>query len=134
MRRGGDYRSVVRPAGAGRYAACALGHGVGGSGWQCAGDTTAAEAFATRRNRSPGAAILLGGTTGNSRALTAAGRLAAAGLRVFSERSIPRIREGRGGFQPQAVPYFPEPAIALFAELRSLILVEAQEPISFFGY
>jgi acetolactate synthase-1/2/3 large subunit len=81
--------------------------------------------------REPGTAVLLGGSAGNPRALAAAGRL---GVRVFSERFTPRIREGRGGFQPVAVPYFPEPAAALFVDVPTLILVEAQVPVSFFGY
>src|SRR6185437_9655494 len=43
-------------------------------------------------------------------------------------------RGGRGRFQPQVVPYFPEAALALLAPVRHMILVDAKEPISFFAY
>ena len=82
-----------------------------------------------------GTALLLGGTTTNERALAAAGRLAArTGARILADRNAPRIASGRGRFQPLTVPYFPEPALALLADVRRLILVETQAPVSFFGY
>jgi acetolactate synthase-1/2/3 large subunit len=85
--------------------------------------------------REPGAALLLGGRNGSARALEAAGRLHAhTGAAVFLERSTPRVAAGRGRYQPPVVPYFPEPAMAALAAVRHLILVEAQPPISFFGY
>jgi acetolactate synthase I/II/III large subunit len=83
----------------------------------------------------PGTALLLGGQCGNAHALELAGRLHAhTGVAVFLERSTPRVAAGRGRFQPPTIPYFPEPAIAALANVRNLILVEAQPPISFFGY
>jgi acetolactate synthase-1/2/3 large subunit len=83
----------------------------------------------------PGTAILLGGLCGSERALSAAGKLAAhTGVQVLAERYTPCIAAGRGRFQPHPVPYFPEPAMALLAGVRNLILIEAQPPVSFFGY
>jgi acetolactate synthase-1/2/3 large subunit len=83
----------------------------------------------------PGTAILLGGLCGSERALSAAGKLAAhTGVQILTERYTPRIAAGRGRFQPQSVPYFPEPAMALLQSVRNLILIEAQAPVSFFGY
>jgi len=82
-----------------------------------------------------GTALLLGGTTINDRALAAAGRLSArTGAQVFADRNASRIASGRGRFHPHTVPYFPEPAIALLAGVRNLIVVESQAPVSFFGY
>jgi acetolactate synthase-1/2/3 large subunit len=82
-----------------------------------------------------GTALLLGGTSTNERALAAAGRLAAhTGARILADRTAPRIASGRGRFQPVTVPYFPEPALALLADVPRLILVETQPPVSFFGY
>src|SRR5579871_1496616 len=90
---------------------------------------------AARLAQLPGTALLLGGTTINERALAAAGRLAArTGVRVLADRNAQRISSGRGRFQPVTVPYFPEPALAVLAEVRNLILVETQAPVSFFGY
>ena len=85
--------------------------------------------------RKPGTALLLGGTALAPEALDAAARLSAAtGVRVHVARNVARIWSGRGRFQPAQVPYFPEPALAMLADLQNLILVEAKTPVSFFGY
>lgn len=85
--------------------------------------------------RKPGTALLLGGSALAPEALDAAARLSAAtGVRVHIARNVPKIWSGRGRFQPVQVPYFPEPALALFADVQNLILVEAKVPVSFFGY
>ncbi len=90
---------------------------------------------AARLLRSPGTALLLGGTAVNDKALAAAGRLAAhTGSGVFADRNTARLASGRGRFHPKIVPYFPEPALASLAGVRNLILVETQAPVSFFGY
>jgi acetolactate synthase-1/2/3 large subunit len=44
------------------------------------------------------------------------------------------MASGLGRFQPQRIPYFPEPALSVLAGLRHLITVEAKPPVSFFGY
>ena len=83
----------------------------------------------------PGTALLLGGTTTTERGFAAAARLVAhTGARVLADRNAPRIASGRGGFRPPVMPYFPEPAMAALAAVRTLILVETQAPVSFFGY
>jgi acetolactate synthase I/II/III large subunit len=85
--------------------------------------------------RQPGTALLLGGSAVTPPALDAAARLSAAtGVRVHIARNVPKIWSGRGRFQPTQVPYFPEPALALFADIQNLVLVEAKTPVSFFGY
>ncbi len=85
--------------------------------------------------RRPGTALLLGGTALAPNALDAAARLSAAtGVRIHIARNVPKIWSGRGRFQPTQVPYFPEPALAMFADIQNLILVEAKTPVSFFGY
>jgi acetolactate synthase-1/2/3 large subunit len=90
---------------------------------------------AARLLREKGTALLLGGQTTNPRAFAAAGRIAAhTGAKILSDRNAPRITGGRGGFRPHAMPYFPEPAMSLLADVRHLILVESQAPVSFFGY
>jgi acetolactate synthase-1/2/3 large subunit len=77
------------------------------------------------------AALLLGGG-----ALSRQGLLAAqsTGARVFANRYTGRIPRGRPWAFAQRVPYFPEPAEALLAGLKHMILVEAEPPVSFFGY
>jgi acetolactate synthase-1/2/3 large subunit len=81
--------------------------------------------------RGGGAALLLGGRTTTERGIAAAART---GAPVFTDRNAPRISSGRGRFHPQLIPYFPEPALAALANVRTAILVETQAPVSFFGY
>lgn len=79
--------------------------------------------------------LLLSGSALQARGLRAAERLrVATGVRVFADRYAARMT--RGGDIPSAerIPYFPEPAQALLAGLERLVLVEAQPPVSFFGY
>jgi acetolactate synthase-1/2/3 large subunit len=85
--------------------------------------------------RQPGTALLLGGNALSPQALDAAARLSAAtGVRVHIARNVPKVWSGRGRFQPAQVPYFPEPALAMLADIKNLILVESKTPVSFFGY
>jgi acetolactate synthase-1/2/3 large subunit len=81
--------------------------------------------------RDGGAAILLGGTAVNPRALLAAGRT---GARVVTARNVGKIAWGRERFPALQVPYFPEAAMPFLADVRSLILVETEPPVSFFAY
>ena len=79
--------------------------------------------------------LLLGGATLLAPGLQAAGQLAAGtGVRVFADRNAARMERGEGRFAPQRLPYFPEPAEAVLAGLKHLILVESLTPVSFFGY
>ena len=99
----------------------------------------AAEAIvrAVRTLRAPGTVgfVLGGSAIANARSLEAAGRIAAAtGARFLVDRSAPRLASGRRPFLIRKVPYFPEPASAALAGLTHLILVEADKPVSFFGY
>jgi acetolactate synthase-1/2/3 large subunit len=81
------------------------------------------------------AALLLNGGALLERGLEAAGRIRqATGCRVFASRYCARISRGGARFRPQRIPYFPEPALAMLAGLKHMLLVEAQPPVSFFGY
>jgi acetolactate synthase-1/2/3 large subunit len=90
---------------------------------------------ASRLLKSNRTAVLLGGTAVNDRALCAAAQIEAhTGVRVLMDRNTPRLACGRGRYQPQRMPYFPEAALALLRDLDNLILVETEAPVSFFGY
>lgn len=79
--------------------------------------------------------ILMGGTSVNPRALNAARKLAAAyGVQFFVDRGAACVSAGRSRFTALRVPYFPEDAGAALSGLEHLLLVEAQAPVSFFGY
>ena len=82
----------------------------------------------------PGAGFLLGGHLLTGKGLEYAARLAAAGYKVFADRNTARVESGRGRFQPERIAYFPGPAQAQLAGLKELVLVEAKNPVSFFGY
>ncbi len=86
------------------------------------------------RSAGSASALLLGGASALERGLYAAGRVAKTGVRVFIDRSAPCLASGRGIFPAPKVPYFPEDAAAELAGLTHLILVEADAPVSFFGY
>jgi acetolactate synthase-1/2/3 large subunit len=79
--------------------------------------------------------ILLGGGALLEQGIAAAGQLAAGtGVRVFANRFAARMACGGGRFAPQRLAYFPEPAEAMLAGLKHIILVESLPPVSFFGY
>ncbi len=87
------------------------------------------------RMSGPNAALMLGGEALMERSVAAAARIhAATGARVFANRYAARMRRGRGVFTPERIPYFPEQAGALLGGVRQMVLVEAQAPVSFFGY
>jgi acetolactate synthase-1/2/3 large subunit len=81
--------------------------------------------------REPGTAILLGGHSVTARGLDAASRT---GARVMIARNVARIAWGAGQFHAPQVPYFPEAALPFLADVKNLILVEAEQPVSFFAY
>jgi acetolactate synthase-1/2/3 large subunit len=81
------------------------------------------------------AGLLLGGSALLEAGIAAAGQLAAGmGVPVFANRFSARMASGGGRFAPQRLAYFPEPAEAMLAGLKHIILVESVPPVSFFGY
>ena len=86
---------------------------------------------ARRALKQQGTAILLGGTSVNAKAVDAAGRT---GARVMTARNVAKFVWGRGYFPHPQVPYFPEGALPFLADVKQLILVECEKPVSFFAY
>jgi acetolactate synthase-1/2/3 large subunit len=81
--------------------------------------------------RGKNVAILLGGSAISEQRLRAAART---GARVYLNRYAARAPRGREWAFAQRVPYFPEPAEAMLDGITDMILVEAEPPVSFFGY
>ncbi len=77
------------------------------------------------------AAVLLGGSATSRRSIEAAARL---GVPVFLNRYAACVPRGRKWSFARRVSYFPEHAEVLLAGIKHLILVEAEAPVSFFGY
>jgi acetolactate synthase-1/2/3 large subunit len=79
--------------------------------------------------------LLLGGTALQARGLQAAERLRrTTGARVFAHRYAARTTRGAAIPAVERIPYFPENAQALLADIERMILVESRPPVSFFGY
>lgn len=81
------------------------------------------------------ALLLLDGNALNEPGLAAAGRLAhATGCRVYSTTFPARVEAGPGVFPATRLAYFPEHVLETLASVRTLVLVGADEPVSFFAY
>jgi acetolactate synthase-1/2/3 large subunit len=95
----------------------------------------ALDGAAERLRRGRETALFLSGSALLAPVLALAGGLAAAaGVRVYADRFAARLDRGRSVFAPQRVPYFPEAAGAMLAGVKHMVLVEAEPPVSFFGY
>jgi acetolactate synthase-1/2/3 large subunit len=64
----------------------------------------------------------------------AAGVAARTGARLMGRTSLPRIERGIGRIDLPRVPYYVDQALAALADVETLILIGADDPISFFGY
>jgi acetolactate synthase-1/2/3 large subunit len=81
------------------------------------------------------ALLLLGGAALLAGPLADAHRIAAAtGARLLAPLSNARVERGRGRHPIERVPYPVEAALARFADIRHLILVNARAPVAFFAY
>ncbi|HEY3798427.1 MAG TPA: acetolactate synthase large subunit [Caulobacteraceae bacterium] len=78
--------------------------------------------------------ILLGTNACTERALAAAGRLAAHGVRVLTDCFIGRQPRGAGRFAPDRMMYFGEMALNDLAGVDLMVMVETTEPVAFFAY
>ena len=83
----------------------------------------------------PPAAILLGGGALRADALADAHRIAGrTGARLLCETFNTRVERGRGRHPVDRVPYQIDAALAAFEDIRHVVLVGADDPISFFAY
>ncbi|HWF76594.1 MAG TPA: acetolactate synthase large subunit [Caulobacteraceae bacterium] len=78
--------------------------------------------------------LLLGTTACDEASLEAAGRLAAAGVRVLTDTFVGRQPRGAGRFAPDRMMYFGEMALNDLAGADLMVLVETHEPVAFFAY
>lgn len=78
--------------------------------------------------------IVGGGELGPTGVGALAGIAAAAGVRVFTETFIPALARGGGLPSIPPLPYLGPLAVQALAGLRSVVLIGAQRPVSFFRY
>jgi acetolactate synthase-1/2/3 large subunit len=92
------------------------------------------EVAAALRTGEP-ALLLLGAAALQPDALAAAGRIAAATkARLASETFPARITRGAGLVPVERLPYLAEMAVEFLRDVRHLVLVGAEPPVSFFAY
>ena len=81
------------------------------------------------------AVIVLGGAALRADALADAHRIAArTGARLYCETFNTRIARGRGRHPVDRVPYQIDAALAAFDGVRHVVVVAADDPVSFFAY
>ncbi len=99
-------------------------------------DAAAVEAAGAALREGAGAALLLlGGEACHEAGLEAAGRIAAAtGCALMTEFAVARTARGAGRVVASRIPYVPDAAIAALAPYRTIVLLGAREPVSFFAY
>jgi acetolactate synthase I/II/III large subunit len=78
--------------------------------------------------------VLLGTTACGGAALAAAGRIAAAGVRVVTDTFVARQPRGAGRFAPDRMMYFGEMALSDLAGVDLMVMVETMRPVAFFAY
>lgn len=80
-------------------------------------------------------ALLIDGPALRAGPLETASRIAThLGARLLRPTSPARIERGAGRVSPDAVPYPLDQALALFAEVDTLVLIGAAAPVAFFAY
>jgi acetolactate synthase-1/2/3 large subunit len=80
-------------------------------------------------------ALIMNGRALRRRGLEAAGRIrAAVGCDLFCINFPAYVDRGAGTVPVARVPYFPEPAAAMLAPYKAVVLAGTDEPVNFFGY
>jgi acetolactate synthase-1/2/3 large subunit len=80
-------------------------------------------------------AIILAGQALREGPLTMAGRIAThTGAKIYAPYGMARAHRGVGRVPVERIPFMLDAALAMFAGLRSVILVGATAPVAFFAY
>ncbi|MHB8335249.1 MAG: acetolactate synthase large subunit [Acidimicrobiales bacterium] len=91
--------------------------------------------YVVMRLRTTRSAILLGGAATTGATMDLAHRVGAvSGATVMVETFPTSMDRGAGVFQPERLIYLSEFAVGQLAEIQTLVLVGASEPIGFFAY
>ncbi|ABE64114.1 thiamine pyrophosphate enzyme-like TPP-binding protein [Nitrobacter hamburgensis X14] len=78
--------------------------------------------------------LLTGGALTEPGLALAAGIAGKTGCKVMGQTYNPRMARGRGRFSIERIPYVIEQALPVLKDFRTIILVEANDPVAFFAY
>lgn len=92
------------------------------------------EEIAERIRNAKKPVVLIGGSACGVKGVHAAGRLAAAGVRVLTDTFVARQARGAGRFAPDRMMYFGEMALMDLAGVDLMVLAETVTPVAFFAY
>jgi acetolactate synthase I/II/III large subunit len=96
-------------------------------------DAVLKAADAAKRGR--GTVMLLGHAAARDANLTLAAAVAArTGARLMGRVSLPRMEHGVGRVALARVPYYVDQALDALKDARTIVLIGADDPVSFFGY
>ena len=97
-------------------------------------DLAEVEAVAARLKLARKPVLLIGGAACGEAGLAAAGRIAAAGVRVLTDTFVARQARGAGRFAPDRMHYFGEMALGDLEGVDLMALVGTARPVAFFAY
>ena len=98
-------------------------------------DRRVIEAAAKMLKSADKTALIMNGRALRRRGLEAAGRIrAAVGCDLFCINFPAYVDRGAGTVPVARVPYFPEPAAAVLAPYKAVVLAGTDQPVNFFGY
>uniref|UniRef100_B0T0Q1 Thiamine pyrophosphate protein domain protein TPP-binding n=1 Tax=Caulobacter sp. (strain K31) TaxID=366602 RepID=B0T0Q1_CAUSK len=97
-------------------------------------DLAEVEALAARLKAARKPVLLIGGAACGETGLAAAGRIAAAGVRVLTDTFVARMARGAGRFAPDRMHYFAEMALGDLEGVDLMVLVGTAPPVAFFAY
>jgi acetolactate synthase-1/2/3 large subunit len=98
-------------------------------------DRRAIESAAKMLKSADKTALIMDGRALRRRGLEAAGRIkAAGGCGLYCINFPAYVARGAGTVPVARVPYFPEPAAAVLAPYRAVVLAGTDQPVNFFGY
>ncbi|HZZ34866.1 MAG TPA: acetolactate synthase large subunit, partial [Caulobacteraceae bacterium] len=129
----GGPASLILPADCAWNATTAVGPTINRAPKSTVDDGQVSE-IATRIKAAKKPVVLLGSGACGEASLTAAGRLAAHGIRVLTDTFIARQPRGAGRFAPDRMMYFGEMALSDLEGVDLMVLVETAMPVAFFAY
>jgi acetolactate synthase-1/2/3 large subunit len=97
-------------------------------------DPAAAKGAAEAMKASKKPVVLISGNALMEAGLKAAARIAATGVRIFSDTFPANQVRGAGVFAPARLPYFAESALEELAGTDLMVVVGAKPPVAFFAY